>query len=61
MPRSSNTRGCFLPAFAANFVAGNMFERMPLDADTVYSLVILMPGRLIEVDEDSARAGCGAG
>src|SRR5262249_36321352 len=33
------------PAFGANFVAGNMFERIPLDADTVYSLVILMPGR----------------
>ena len=42
------------PAFAANFVAGNMFESIPLDADTVYSLVILMPGRLLEVDEASA-------
>jgi SAM-dependent methyltransferase len=43
------------PAFGANFVAGNMFERIPLDADTVYSLVILMPGRLLEVDESSGR------
>ncbi|HMF97237.1 MAG TPA: class I SAM-dependent methyltransferase [Vicinamibacterales bacterium] len=41
------------PAFGANFVAGNMFERIPLDADTVYSLVILMPGRLLEVNESS--------
>jgi SAM-dependent methyltransferase len=43
------------PAFGANFVAGNMFERIPLDADTVYSLVILMPGRLLEVEEEAAR------
>jgi 2-polyprenyl-3-methyl-5-hydroxy-6-metoxy-1,4-benzoquinol methylase len=43
------------PAFSANFVAGNMFERIPIDADTVYTLVILMPGRLVEVDEASAR------
>lgn len=40
-----------LPAFGANFVAGSMFESIPLDAETVYSLVILMPGRLLEVDE----------
>ena len=39
------------PAFVENFVAGNMFEGIPLDADTVYSLVLLMPGRLLEVDE----------
>ena len=43
------------PAFSANFVAGNMFERIPIDADTVYSLIILMPGRLLEVEEASAR------
>lgn len=43
------------PAFADNFVAANMFERAPIDADTVYSLIILMPGRLLEVDEASAR------
>jgi SAM-dependent methyltransferase len=43
------------PAFSANFVAGNMFERIPIDDDTVYSLIILMPGRLLEVDEASAR------
>ncbi len=43
------------PAFAANFVAGNMFEGIPMDADTIYSLVLLMPGRLLEVDEASAR------
>jgi hypothetical protein len=43
------------PAFAENFVAGNMFDGIPLDADTVYSLVLLMPGRLLEVDEVSAR------
>ncbi|HWB29867.1 MAG TPA: methionine biosynthesis protein MetW [Vicinamibacterales bacterium] len=42
------------PAFAANFIAGNMFDGLPLDADTVYSLVLLMPGRLLEVDETSA-------
>ena len=43
------------PAFGTNFVAGNMFERVPIDGDTIYSLVILMPGRLLEVDENSAR------
>jgi 2-polyprenyl-3-methyl-5-hydroxy-6-metoxy-1,4-benzoquinol methylase len=43
------------PAFSENFIAGNMFERIPIDADTVYSLVILMPGRLLEVDEVSAQ------
>jgi hypothetical protein len=32
-----------------------MFEGIPLDADTIYSLVMLMPGRLLEVDEESAR------
>jgi SAM-dependent methyltransferase len=42
------------PAFAANFIAGNMFEGVPLDAETVYSLVLLMPGRLLEVDERAA-------
>jgi SAM-dependent methyltransferase len=42
------------PRFGANFIAANMFERVPLDPDTVYSLVILMPGRLIEVDEEHA-------
>ena len=44
------------PSFAANFVAGSMFEGIPLDGDTVYSLVLLMPGRLLEVDEASGRA-----
>ena len=43
------------PAFSANFIAGNMFERIPIDGDTVYSLVILMPGRLVEVDPAVAR------
>ena len=43
------------PQFAMNFLAGNMFERVPLDADTVYSLIILMPGRLLEVDEALAE------
>jgi SAM-dependent methyltransferase len=43
------------PAFAANFVAGSMFDGIPLDGDTVYSLVLLMPGRLLEVDDASAR------
>lgn len=43
------------PAFSANFIAVNMFERIPIDADTVYTLIILMPGRLLEVDEASAR------
>lgn len=42
-------------AFSANFVLANMFETLPLDADTVYSLVILMPGRLLEVDEAAAE------
>jgi hypothetical protein len=49
------------PSFAANFVAGSMFDGVPLDADTVYSLVMLMPGRLLEVDDASAgqlRSGC---
>ena len=31
-----------------------MFDGIPLDGDTVYSLVLLMPGRLLEVDEASA-------
>jgi hypothetical protein len=43
------------PASAEQFVAGNMFDSIPLDADTVYSLVLLMPGRLLEADEVSAR------
>ena len=43
------------PEFSDNFIAGNMFERIPLDAETVYNLIILMPGRLIEVDEASAQ------
>ena len=43
------------PTYAANFVAGNMFERIPIDPDTIYSLIMLMPGRLVEVDEASAR------
>jgi 2-polyprenyl-3-methyl-5-hydroxy-6-metoxy-1,4-benzoquinol methylase len=42
------------PAVAANFIAGNMFDGVPLDADTVYSLVLLMPGRLLEVDGTAA-------
>ena len=44
-----------LPAFAANFIAGSMFHGIPLDDDTVYSLVLLMPGRLLEADDASAR------
>jgi hypothetical protein len=43
------------PQFAANFVAGDMFDSIPLDADTAYTLVLLMPGRLLEVDEVRAR------
>jgi SAM-dependent methyltransferase len=43
------------PLFAANFVAGSMFDGIPLDSDTIYSLVLLMPGRLLEVDEASGR------
>jgi hypothetical protein len=43
------------PAFAANFIAGSMFDGIPLDGDTVYSLVLLMPGRLLEVDDASAQ------
>lgn len=39
------------PAFAENFVAGSMFDGIPLDGDTVHSVVLLMPGRLLEVDE----------
>ena len=54
MNRSSNTRGCCSRTSAANFVAANMFERIPLDPETVYSLVILMPGRLLEVDAEAA-------
>ena len=42
------------PPFGANFIAANMFERIPVDPDTVYSLVILMPGRLLEVDPEPA-------
>ena len=42
------------PDFGRNFVAANMFERIPLDPETVYSLVILMPGRLLEVDAEAA-------
>ena len=43
------------PGFAANFIAGSMFDGIPLDGDTVYSLVLLMPGRLLEVDDASGR------
>ena len=43
------------PSFAGNFVLANMFETLPVDADTVYSLVILMPGRLLEVNEEFAE------
>jgi len=46
--------GQLQPAFAANFVAANMFDGIPLDADTVFSLMLLMPGRLLEVDSASA-------
>ena len=42
------------PDFKENFLAGSMFKSLPIDADTVYSIIILMPGRLLEVD--SARA-----
>lgn len=42
------------PSFAANFIVSDMFEALPLDADTRYSMVILMPGRLLEVDEGRA-------
>lgn len=42
------------PDFQENFLAGSMFESVPLDADTIYSLIILMPGRLLEVDADRA-------
>ena len=42
------------PEFASNFLTGNMFEGIPLDADTVYSLVLLMPGRLLEVGAGEA-------
>ena len=31
-----------------------MFDGMPIDADTRFSLVMLMPGRLLEVDEAAA-------
>jgi 2-polyprenyl-3-methyl-5-hydroxy-6-metoxy-1,4-benzoquinol methylase len=44
-----------LPESGAHFVAGNMFDGVPLDADTVYNLALLMPGRLLEVDEAAAR------
>jgi len=43
------------PAYGANFIAGSMFEGIPLDADTIYSLILLMPGRLLEVDEAAAK------
>ena len=43
------------PAFAENFIAGSMFEGIPLDADTVYSVILLMPGRLLEVDDAEGR------
>lgn len=43
------------PAFAANFAAGDLFgEPILFDAETRYSLAIVMPGRLTEVD--AARA-----
>ena len=42
------------PDFEENFIAGNMFKSIPVDADTVYSLIILMPGRMLEVDRDRA-------
>jgi hypothetical protein len=42
------------PAFGANFIAANMFDAVPIDGDTVYSLILLMPGRLLEVDDHSS-------
>ena len=42
------------PGFSSHFMQGNMFQGVPLDADTLYSLILLMPGRLLEVDDTSA-------
>jgi SAM-dependent methyltransferase len=43
------------PPVASNFMLGNMFTGVPLDSDTIYSLILLMPGRLLEVDESAAQ------
>jgi hypothetical protein len=43
------------PSFGANFIGGSMFEGIPLDADTVYSVIVLMPGRFLEVDDAARR------
>lgn len=53
-PRKLAHAGELQPEFAENFLAGSMFEGVPLDADTVYSLIILMPGRLLETDAGQA-------
>lgn len=37
------------PSFVENFVAGNIFEQNPLWNNSRYSLIILMPGRFLEV------------
>ncbi|MEA3290781.1 MAG: class I SAM-dependent methyltransferase [Pseudomonadota bacterium] len=53
-PQKLAHAGELQPDFRDNFLAGSMFDSVPLDADTVYSLIILMPGRLLEVDSGQA-------
>ncbi|HEX7137431.1 MAG TPA: hypothetical protein VF219_06280, partial [Vicinamibacterales bacterium] len=43
------------PHAESHFVLGNMFNGVPLDPDTLYSLILLMPGRLLEVDQSAAQ------
>ena len=54
MNRSSNTPGCCSRRSAPTSSPATCSNAFPLDGDTVYSLVILMPGRLLEVDAESA-------
>ncbi|MEN8188232.1 MAG: methionine biosynthesis protein MetW [Thermodesulfobacteriota bacterium] len=46
--------GELLPEFKQNFLAGSMFDGIPMDMDTVYSIIIFMPGRLLEVTATKA-------
>jgi SAM-dependent methyltransferase len=57
-PEKAEHAKILLPGFSANIITGDMFENIDLlfDDDTHYTLALLMPGRLLEVDAASAGA-----
>ena len=57
--RRSSTPGSFSRRSPRTSSPATCSKAIPLDADTVYSLVLLMPGRLLEVDEASAPSAEG--